>query len=81
MKAVQQVLIALTQALNVALGGWADESTSSRAHRQQHKRRWQFARAVINGVFFWQEDHCAASYEAEMLRRHFPPALRNDQTG
>jgi len=70
--------VALTQFLNALLGGYPDESTSSRAHRQQHKPRWRAIRACINTVFFWQDDHCAAAYWAEQQRRQFPPVLRDD---
>ncbi len=75
------VLIAATQALNALLGGYADESTSSRAHRQQHKRRWRVARRVINGLFAWQKDHCQAAFEAEQARRQVPPVLRDMAIG
>lgn len=68
--------IALTQVLNAALGGQPDETTSARAHRLQHQAGWDLARGFINGVFFWERDHCAAAYQAEMDRRQRPPALR-----
>ncbi|MBA3622939.1 MAG: hypothetical protein H0W48_00415 [Methylibium sp.] len=72
-----QNAVALTQALNALLGGWGDESTCSRAHRQQHKARWRIARRVINTLFRWQSsDHCLAAYECEQKRRNFPPVLR-----
>ncbi len=74
---LKQNLIALTQALNTLLGGYCDESTSSRAHRQQIKRRWRWARRGINALFFWQHDHCRDAYEAEQQRRQFPPVLRD----
>jgi hypothetical protein len=70
------VLIALTQLLNALIGGFCDETTSSRAHRQQHKRRWRLARRAINAVFFWQDDHCRIAWQSEKERRHLPPELR-----
>ena len=73
---VWNVLIALTQLVNALLGGWPDESTSARAHRQQHKRRWRVTRRVVNAVFWWEPDHCQAAYFAEKARRHLPPELR-----
>jgi hypothetical protein len=75
-KYLTHILIAMTQGLNAVLGGYSDESTSSRAHRQQHKRRWRVARRVINGLFWWQADHCADAFEAERRRRQWPPDLR-----
>lgn len=74
---LKQIGIACTQALNAVLGGWADESTSSRAHRQQHKLRWRLARRLINAIFFLQADHCLQAFEAEQGRRQQPPVLRD----
>ncbi len=72
-----QNAVALTQTLNALLGGWGDESTSSRAHRQQHKARWRMARRAINALFWWQsKDHCLDAYESEQQRRQYPPVLR-----
>lgn len=71
--------VALTQMLNALLGGWPDESVSSRAHRcKGASRRWALAARLINAGFFLEADHCAAAYEAERSRRHFPPELRGD---
>ncbi len=71
------VLISMTQAGNAIFGGYPDEALSSRAHRQQHKRRWRIARSAINRLFFWQGDHCAGAYLAERQRRQYPPSLRD----
>jgi hypothetical protein len=74
------VLIALDQLLNVLLGGWADETLSSRAYRMDGlKRRWTLARRAIDALFFWQPQHCWQAYHAERARRQMPPALRRDQ--
>ena len=76
-----QLAIAVDQVGNALLGGWADESISSRAHRQQHKRRWAIARALIDAVFFWDRDHCAGAFKAENERRQLPPAFRDAGMG
>jgi len=73
---VWNVLVALTQLVNALLGGFCDETTSSRAHRQQRKLRWRIARRAINAAFFWQDDHCLAAWQSEKARRHLPPELR-----
>lgn len=71
------LLIALDQLLNVLLAGWPDETLSSRAHRMDgSKRRWTLARRLIDGLFFWQPDHCRQAFESERLRRHLPPEAR-----
>lgn len=73
-------LIALDQLLNATLGGYADETLSSRAYRRasvaQPKRRWRVAYRAINGLFFWQSNHCRGAFEREHMRWHLPPDLR-----
>lgn len=71
---ILQILIALDQLINTFLGGMADETISSRAHRNQYKSwRWRFMRRLIDGLFFWQKDHCHQSYLAELDRKQLPP--------
>jgi len=70
-----QTLIALDQLGNALLGGWADETLSAHAHRAG----WTWRKRLINALFWWQDDHCRASYEAEVMRRHFPPSYRDSE--
>jgi hypothetical protein len=70
-----QVLLAIDQLVNALLGGWADESLSSCAWRQFVKGR-TFQASLINGLFFWQENHCLSSYESEQKRLQTHPELR-----
>lgn len=73
-------LIALDQLLNAMLGGYADETLSSRAYRMDgEKRRWTIARSVIDGLFFWDDDHCRGAYQSERLRRQLPPEMRTPE--
>ena len=76
MRYVKHNLIAVTQMLNALAGGFPDESTSSRAYRQQHKPHWRIIRVVIDAAFFWQADHCASAYRSERDRRQTHPDLR-----
>lgn len=77
MKRILHTLIAVDQLLNTLLAGWPDETLSSRAHRMDgRKRRWTIARAVIDGLFFWQTAHCKQAFESERLRRQAPPETR-----
>lgn len=58
----RQVLIAVDQLANTVLGGYADETISARAHRQQ----WKKTEAFINWLF--RDDlHCAQAYVSEMV--------------
>ena len=65
------VLIAFDQFVNAVLWGYVDETLSSRAYRCQDKRRWAIARTVIDGIFFWEPNHCMHAYLAELHREHF----------
>jgi hypothetical protein len=66
-----QVLIALDQLANTLLGGWADETLSSHAHR----RHPQLAK-LIDALFWFDSDHCRQSFESERLRLQAPPESR-----
>jgi hypothetical protein len=65
---------ALSQLVNVALfNGHNDESLSARAHRQgtiRGKAMWLLYVAVINRVFFWEADHCAAAHREDIAFAH-----------
>ena len=72
----RSVAIAVDQLLNALIGGWPDESLSSRAYRVGLTYdKWVLA-SVINALFFWQQNHCKSAYENEQERRHLPPELR-----
>lgn len=76
LRVVVQIVIAIDQLLNTLLGGWADETVSARAWRQQRKLRWWVAKEVIDSIFFIEDHHCYRAYLAEQERRHLPPQLR-----
>ncbi|WP_308774957.1 pseudouridine synthase [uncultured Bilophila sp.] len=61
----KRTLIAVDQLINTLLGGWPDETLSSRCYR------W-----ARDGVFFWQREHCKSSYESEREGRQSPLELR-----
>lgn len=71
-----QVLLALDQFANTLCGGWADESLSSRAWRLYIERGRRVPKIIINGLFFWQDNHCKEAYESELERLHVPPQMR-----
>ena len=65
---VKRVLIWVDQGANVILlGGWPDETISARAWREN----WRI-RPAIDRLFFWESNHCQASYEWELARRDLP---------
>lgn len=73
-----QLLIAIDQLLNAFLGGYADETLSSRAYRAHSKGKWLGVLAeIIDLVFFWEEAHCKTAYESERQNRQLPPEFRD----
>ena len=50
--------IAASRLLNVVFQGVEDEMLSSRIHRE----RIEWARAIVDRIFFWEVEHCRASY-------------------
>lgn len=75
-KWLEQVAIAIDQLINAILGGWADETMSSYAHRLRIEKDISWVERVIDTLFFWQKEHCKTAYESERARKHFPPELR-----
>lgn len=57
----------LSQGINCALlRGNPDMTVSARCHISRDKLRWRIARRVINAAFFWQDDHCKASFSSDV---------------
>lgn len=69
---LKQIAIAIDQLVNALLGGYADETLSARAHRTQSPLE-----RYIDAIFFWDENHCRASYLSELERRQLPPQYRS----
>lgn len=69
------VLIGLDQWLNALLGGYVDETLSSRAFREK-RRGWT---SLINTIFWFDRQgdlrHCELAYYGELAREHFPRDL------
>ena len=70
------VLIGIDQLVNALLGGYCDESLSSRAYRWEHDGVRSWPRRLIDRLFFWEEQHCFQSYQSEREGRQLPPELR-----
>lgn len=67
-----EVLVALDQLANAVLGGYADETMSARCWRLRARKPYSILRPSIDGLFFWQTDHCRTAYESEVARRQLP---------
>lgn len=55
---------------------YADETLSSRAWRWEQDRVRIWPRRVIDGIFWWEKDHCRESFISEREGRQLPPELR-----
>lgn len=74
---VFQVLIALDQLGNALIGGWADETLSSRLWRKRALRGWAKLRKLVDWLAKPIElDHCMRSFRAEIARLQSPPEFR-----
>lgn len=69
------VLIGLDQLVNALLGGWPDETLSSRCWRLSLAGR-DWPRRLVDRLLFWDRNHCRESFESERLGRQLPPELR-----
>lgn len=76
MSYIRRLLIAVDQLLNAVLGGWPDETLSSRAWRWEQDGVRSWPRKFIDALFFLSPDHCQESYESERKGRQLPPELR-----
>lgn len=63
-----EILRALSVLLNTILGGYSTETLCGRCYRlREQSRAAHGVVTVINGIFFWEIDHCASSYHADRL--------------
>lgn len=76
MSRLREVAVAFDQLANAILGGYSDETISARCWRLRAARPYSILRPIVDGLFFWQPEHCRASYEAERTRSQLPPEYR-----
>lgn len=74
---IKNVLIAIDQLFNAVIGGYCDESLSSRAYRWEKNGVRSWPRKLVDALFFWEKEHCKSSYESEREGRQSPPELRS----
>ena len=55
-------------------GGHHDMTVSAHVYTKRHLPRWRTAYRVINGIFFWQDDHCRESFMADVAFAEFVTA-------
>lgn len=72
---LKQIAVAFDQLINTLLGGWADETLSSRCYRFS-LLGITLPMKVIDFVLFFDKDHCKESYLSEQQRMQSPPEQR-----
>ncbi len=81
---MKQALIGVDQLLNAVLcmifeprqKTWADETISAHSWRWELTGVRSWPRKLIDGIFFWEKNHCRESYESERQRLQLPPEMR-----
>lgn len=74
---LKNLLIAVDQLLNTLLGGWPDETLSSRAYRLAIEgTTWPMRMIDAVARLFGDKNHCEASFDSERVGRQLPPELR-----
>lgn len=76
---LKNVLIGVDQTANCVVKlvdgwGWPDEMLSARAWRLRAYHPW--LRKIIDGLFFWDDNHCLECYLIEKNRKQLPRPYR-----
>lgn len=79
MNILKNFAIALDQAVNCLIklsDGWGhpDEMLSARAWRLRKEHPWLLS--LIDGIFFWDDDHCFECYLIELERKQLHHSYR-----
>ena len=75
----KNILIAVDQLANTALGGWPDETLSSRAFRWAVDGvTWPMRAIDAVAAVLGDKRHCERSFDSERLRLQAPPETRGE---
>lgn len=61
---LKNILVSLDQLANTIIGGNPDETLSSRAYKLREKGVY-WPSNIINGLFWWQKNHCKENVEKD----------------
>lgn len=68
MSYITRVAAWLSQGINcVLLNGSPNQTVSARAYLNQKEEYWGVVYKWVNKLFFWQQNHCKESHEADIL--------------
>lgn len=74
---LNQLMYSLDCLVNTILGGYANESLSSRFYRANRDNKWYgFMKNVTDTIFFYQDNHCQTAYFRTLDRMNLPPEFR-----
>jgi hypothetical protein len=62
---LKNILISIDQFVNTLAGGNPDETISSRSYKLRKKGVYWISN-IIDGLLFWQKDHCRESEEKQI---------------
>lgn len=76
----KSVLVSIDQLINAVLGGYPDETFSSRVYRKSVARQkfWEVLHWIIDKMFFWEENHCYNAYKNELSGKYSPNEIKNN---
>lgn len=75
----KNILIGMDQLINALLGGWPDETLSSRAYRLAVDGvTWPMRVIDALAGALGDKNHCERSFDRERLRLQAPPEARED---
>ena len=67
MSRLVRIFAAMSEVVNAGIGGHNNETVSGRAWRLRTKPKWKTAYKLLNGVFFWQNNHCYTSHLDDVI--------------
>lgn len=71
----------VSRVFNAINGGSMHQTYSARVHIEARTNpEWHKTEKLINRIFFWQVNHCAAAWQAEVTRAR-KTLMRNDLAG
>lgn len=73
---ILRVLIAIDQLVNTLFGGLPDETISAKLWRKRESQPYKTLRIIVDGVFWFDPEHCKTSYESEIKRKYLPKDYR-----
>lgn len=77
---LQQIAIAVDQLVNTILGGYADETMSSRCWRLRAEQPYRTLRWLIDKLLWFDPDHCRTSCISEQRGKQLPSDMKDTNT-